>query len=107
VAPRQKPVQYKERVAAGRTIYRQEQAGENKSPLVRKLSKLNRFGRMHNTVSIDIMLTNLWLIGVLAIKDFAAHHPDIWISLKEFLIALKSPQGKNWTGLHVAVPHVF
>jgi hypothetical protein len=22
-------------------------------------------------------------------------------------MALKSPQGKNWTGLHVAVPHVF
>jgi hypothetical protein len=26
---------------------------------------------------------------------------------QRIFIALKSPQGKNWTGLHVAVPHVF
>jgi hypothetical protein len=106
-APRQETVQYKEGVAAGHTIYRQEQVGEDKSGLVRKLSELYRFGRRHNTASIHVMLANFWLFGVLAIKDFAANHPGIWISLKEFLIALKSPQDKNWTGLHVAVPRVF
>jgi hypothetical protein len=82
VAPRQETVQYKERVAAGRTIYRQEQVGEDQSRLVRKLSELYRFGRMHNAASIHVMLANLWLFGVLAIKDFAASPPDIWISLK-------------------------
>jgi hypothetical protein len=106
-ALRQETVQYKERAAAGRTIYRQEQAGEDKSRLVRKLSELYCFGRMHNAASIHVMLANFRLFGVLAIKDFAANPPDIWISLKEFLTALKSPQGKNWTGLHVIVPHVF
>jgi hypothetical protein len=106
-APKQETVQFKERVAAGRTIYRQEQVGEDKSRLVRKLSELYRFGRVHNAASIHVMLANFWLFGVLAIKDFAASPPDIWISLKECLIALKWPQGKNWTGLHVAVPHVF
>jgi hypothetical protein len=44
---------------------------------------------------------------VLAIKDFATNLPDIWISLKEFLTTLKSPQGKNWMGLHVAPTHLF
>jgi hypothetical protein len=106
-APRQETVQYKERVAAGRTIFRQEQVGEDKSRLSRKLSELYRFGRMQNAASIHVMLANFWLFGVLAIKDFAIHPPDIWITLKEFLTALKSPQGKNWTGLHVSVPHVF
>jgi hypothetical protein len=53
------------------------------------------------------MLANFWLFRVLAIKDFATSPPDLWITLKEFLTALKSPQGKNWTGLHVSVPHVF
>jgi hypothetical protein len=106
-APRQDRVQYKERVAAGRTIYRQEQAGEDKSRLSRKLSELYRFGRMHNVASIHVMLANFWLFGVLAIKDFATNPPDLWITLKEFLTALKSSQGKNWTGLHVSVPHVF
>jgi hypothetical protein len=106
-APRQDTVQYKERVAAGRTIYRQEQVGEDKSRLVRKLSELYHFGRMHNAASVHIMLANFWLFGVLAIKDFAKNPPDIWISLKEFLMALKSPQGKNWTGLLIDVPHVF
>jgi hypothetical protein len=45
-----------------------------------------------------MMLANFWRFGVLAIKDFAANPPDIWISLKEFLTALKSPQGKKWDG---------
>jgi hypothetical protein len=106
-APRQDTVQYKERVAAGRTIYCQEQVGEDKSRLVRKLSELYRFSRMHNAASVHIMLANFWLFGVLAIKDFAKNPPDIWISLKEFLMALKSPQRKNWTGLHVDISHVF
>jgi hypothetical protein len=76
-APRQDTVQYKERVAAGRTIYRQEQVGKDKSCLVRKLSELYRFGRMHNMASVHIMLANFWLFGVLAIKDFAKNPPDI------------------------------
>jgi hypothetical protein len=88
-APRQETVQYKERVAAGRTIFRQEQVGEDKSRLSRKLSELYRFGRMHNAASIHVMLANFWLFGVLAIKDFAIHPPGIWITLKEFLTALK------------------
>jgi hypothetical protein len=92
---------------AGRTIFRQEQVGEDKSRVVRKLSELYRFGRMHNAASIHVMLANFWLFGVLAVKDFAINPPDIWISIKEFLTALKLPQGKNWTGLHVAVLHVF
>jgi hypothetical protein len=79
-APRQDTVQYKERVAAGRTIYRQEQVGKDKSRLVRKLSELYRFGRMHNAASVHIMYANFWLFGVLAIKDFAKNPPDIWIS---------------------------
>jgi hypothetical protein len=106
-APRQDMVQYKERVAAGRTIYHQEQVGEHKSRLVRKLSELYWFDRMRNAASVHIMLANFWLFGILTIKDFAKNPPDIWISLKEFLMALKSPQGKNWTGLHVDVPHVI
>jgi hypothetical protein len=65
-------------VAAGRTIYRQEQVSEDKSRLVRKLSELYHFGRMHNAASIHVMLANFWLFGVLAIKDFAASPPDIW-----------------------------
>jgi hypothetical protein len=81
-APWQETVQYKERVAAGRTIYRQEQAGEDKSRLVRKLSELYRFGRMHNAASINVMLANFWLFGVLAIIDFTTNPPDIWISIK-------------------------
>jgi hypothetical protein len=106
-APRQDTVQYKERVAAGRTIHRQEQVGEGKSRLSSKLSELYRFGRMHNAASIHVMLANFWRFGVLAIQDFATSPPDIWITLKEFLIALNTPQGKYWTGFHVAVPHVF
>jgi hypothetical protein len=106
-ALRQDTVQYKERVAAGRTIYHQEQAGEDKLRLSRKLSELYCFGRMHNAASIHVMLANFWLFGVLAIKDFATNPPDLWITLKEFLTALKLPQGKNWTGLHLSVPHVF
>jgi hypothetical protein len=52
-APRQETVQYKERVATGHTIYRQEQAGEDKSRLVRKLSKLYRFVIMYNAASVE------------------------------------------------------
>jgi hypothetical protein len=51
-APRLETVQYKERAAAGRTIYCQEQAGKDKSRLVRRLSKLYCFGCMRNAPSI-------------------------------------------------------
>jgi hypothetical protein len=81
-ASRQETVQYKERVTAGYIIYRQEQVGEDKSRLVRNLSELYRFGRMHNAASIQVMFANFWLFGVLFIKDFSANPPAIWISLK-------------------------
>jgi hypothetical protein len=106
-APRQETVQYKARVAAGRTIYRQEQVGEDKSRLVRKLSELYHFGIMHNAASIHVMLANFWLFSVLAIKDFAANPPDIWISLKEFLLRLNRRRAKIGRGCMWPSPMFF
>jgi hypothetical protein len=62
---------------------------------------------MPDVASLHKMPANFWLLGVLAVKDFATNPLDIWINIKEFLTAfLESPQGKNWTGIHVALPHV-
>jgi hypothetical protein len=60
--PRQDSMQYKERLAASRTIYWQEHVGEDKSRLVHKLSELYHYGKIQDAASIHVILANLWLL---------------------------------------------
>jgi hypothetical protein len=106
-SPRIDTVTYQERTAAGRITLRQEQAGEDKSKVNRKASDLYCQGKMESADHVITMLANFWVFCTFAIEDFTTNPPAIWQGINDYILRLKSPQGKNWTNKHANCQHVF
>jgi hypothetical protein len=64
-------------------------------------------GKMDSATHITTMIANFWVFCVFAIQNFVLEPPLIWKGFQEFIIELKSPQGKNWTNKHASCKHVF
>jgi hypothetical protein len=62
---------------------------------------------MDDATHITTMIANFWVFCTFAIENFATDPPAIWSGLNEFIVRLKSPQGKSWTNKHIGCTHVF